>query len=158
MGGATFLTATFPERSSCLFCFIYHKSIKIFEYPLHVCNYPTVFKATFFHTLMHLKDAGGMANSVDADQSDLGLHCLQRPVCLKTKDHYGKIRKLNKCHPENNVFVTKNNSNLFYLIKGMKVSLPFLLIYNSWLKIKSQTDSNQIIYIHLLKMTDAFLM
>ena len=93
---------------------------------------------------MQLKDAGGMANSVDNDQCDLGLHCLQRPVCLKTKDHYVKVTKLNRCHPENNVFVTKNCSNLFYLIKGMKVSLPFLLIYNSWLKIKSQIESNQI--------------
>ena len=32
-----------------------------------------------------------MANSVDPDeeQSDLGLHCLPRPACLKTLDHYG---------------------------------------------------------------------
>ena len=33
------------------------------------------------------------ANSVNPDQtaalSDLGLHCLPRSVCLKTKDHYG---------------------------------------------------------------------
>ena len=37
------------------------------------------------------KDADGMANSVDPDQtaqSDLGLHCLPRPVCPKTKDHF----------------------------------------------------------------------
>ena len=26
----------------------------------------------------------GVANSVDPDQSDLGLHCLPRPICLKT--------------------------------------------------------------------------
>ena len=40
---------------------------------------------------MHLNDADGMANSVDPDQtgssleeqSDLGLHCLLRPVCPK---------------------------------------------------------------------------
>ena len=32
---------------------------------------------------MHPNDADGMANSVDPDQeqSDLGLHCLLRPVC-----------------------------------------------------------------------------
>ena len=36
------------------------------------------------------KDVEGMANSVDPDQtapqeqSDLGLHCLPRTVCLKT--------------------------------------------------------------------------
>ena len=40
---------------------------------------------------MHPKDAEGIANSVDPDQtapveeqSDLGLHCLPRPVCPKT--------------------------------------------------------------------------
>ena len=31
----------------------------------------------------------GMANSVDPDQSDLGLHCLPRPVCPKTYKNYG---------------------------------------------------------------------
>ena len=43
---------------------------------------------------MHPKDAEGVANSVDPDQTapkeqSLGLHCLPRPVCLKTSDHYG---------------------------------------------------------------------
>ena len=34
---------------------------------------------------MRPKDAKGIANSVDPDQqSDLGLHCLARPICLKT--------------------------------------------------------------------------
>ena len=38
---------------------------------------------------MHPKDAEGIANSVDPDQtareqSDLDLHCLPRPVCPKT--------------------------------------------------------------------------
>ena len=43
---------------------------------------------------MHPKDADGMANSVDPDQtaseeavqkqSDLGLHCLLRPICPNT--------------------------------------------------------------------------
>ena len=38
---------------------------------------------------MSPNDADGMANSVDPDQTDLGLHCLPRPICLKTLDHYG---------------------------------------------------------------------
>ena len=29
------------------------------------------------------KDTDEMANSEDLDQSDLGLHCLFRPICLK---------------------------------------------------------------------------
>ena len=40
---------------------------------------------------MSPKDAGRIANSVgpDQEQSDLGVHCLPRPVCPKTLDHYG---------------------------------------------------------------------
>ena len=34
------------------------------------------------------KVAAGMADSVDMDQSDLGLHCLPRPVCPNSKVHY----------------------------------------------------------------------
>ena len=40
---------------------------------------------------MHPKDADGMTNSVDIflqEQSDLGQHCLPRPVCLNILDHY----------------------------------------------------------------------
>ena len=33
---------------------------------------------------MHPKDADGMTNSVDPEQSDLGLHCLPRPICPNT--------------------------------------------------------------------------
>ena len=42
--------------------------------------------------VIHPKDAEGIANSVDPDQSDLGLHCLPRPVCPKTLKHYGILR------------------------------------------------------------------
>ena len=35
-----------------------------------------------------LKDAGGMANSVDPDQTALGLHCLLMPMHLKRYDFY----------------------------------------------------------------------
>ena len=34
---------------------------------------------------MSPKDAGGIANSVDPEQSDLGLHCLPRPVSRKLR-------------------------------------------------------------------------
>ena len=45
---------------------------------------------------MRPEDADGMANSVDPyqtapeEQSDLGLHCLLRPICL-TKIFYGDL-------------------------------------------------------------------
>ena len=39
---------------------------------------------------MSPNNADGMANSVDPEvQSDLGLHCLPRPICPRTSDHYG---------------------------------------------------------------------
>ena len=46
---------------------------------------------------MSPKHADRKANSEDPDQtapweqSDQGLHCLPRPVCLKTYDHYGRL-------------------------------------------------------------------
>ena len=33
---------------------------------------------------MSPNDADGMANSVDSEQSDQGLHCLSRHICPKT--------------------------------------------------------------------------
>ena len=58
-----------------------------------------------YHRVMGPNDADGMANSVDPDQtaleeqSDLGLHCLPRPICPKTLDHYGNYipRSQNPC-------------------------------------------------------------
>ena len=42
---------------------------------------------------MHPNDEDGMANSVDPDQTDLGLYCL--PFC-QTEDHYGmSVRNMN---------------------------------------------------------------
>ena len=61
----------------------------------------------FYHTTLHRKDVEGMANSVDlegavwsgsalfAEQSDLGQHCLPRPICPKIWYHYGICRKWN---------------------------------------------------------------
>ena len=42
---------------------------------------------------MHPKDEDSIANSEDPDQqSDQGLHCLPRPICPKTLDHYGMYK------------------------------------------------------------------
>ena len=40
---------------------------------------------------MHLEDIDGMANSVDLDQTDLGLHCLLRNIYPNTKEWVGKF-------------------------------------------------------------------
>ena len=42
--------------------------------------------------MLCLKVAGGVANSVDHDEtSHLGLHCLLRPVCSNTYNNYCKL-------------------------------------------------------------------
>ena len=42
-----------------------------------------------YNAVIYPKDACGMANSVDLDQSDLDVHCLLRTICLKTENFYG---------------------------------------------------------------------
>ena len=64
----------------------------IFGHPKMCCNHSKIWTMWLYHRVMSPNDADGMANSVDPDQtdcSDLGLHCLPRHVCPKTKNHYG---------------------------------------------------------------------
>ena len=58
-------------------------------------NFPKI-EVWFYNAVKHLKDADCIANSVDPtqtapfkEQSDLGLHCLLRPICPNTKEFYG---------------------------------------------------------------------
>ena len=57
------------------------------------CNLPKIQTKRPNHREFHQKDANRIANSEDPDQtaprileeqSDLGLHCLPRPICPKT--------------------------------------------------------------------------
>ena len=57
----------------------------------HHRNYPKIWLIWTFHRVMCPKDADGIANSADTDQSDLGLHCLLSPVCQK---NLGSLRYL----------------------------------------------------------------
>ena len=61
--------------------------------PQNYCNYPKIWTIWLYHRVMSAKDADRIANTVDPDQtahrssceqSDLGQHCLPRPVCPKT--------------------------------------------------------------------------
>ena len=68
--------------------------------PYHTCS--EIWTSTIYYPMLCLKITGWMADSVDSDEmphsavSDLGIHCLLRPVCLNT---YGKyiIWILQKC-------------------------------------------------------------
>ena len=51
------------------------------------CNLHNIKKKTHTFKVFRKKDVNGIANSEDPDQteqSDLGLHCLPRPICPRT--------------------------------------------------------------------------
>ena len=62
-----------PDLQLFVWSFIYRKNPKISD----TGKFAVI-------TLKVEQDAERLANSVDPDQSDLGLHCLPRPVCPKT--------------------------------------------------------------------------
>ena len=62
----------------------YRKFPKYFDTQKICCNHSKIWTMWLYHRVMSPNDADGMANSVDPDQTDLGLHCLLRPVCPKT--------------------------------------------------------------------------
>ena len=69
----------------------YCKTPKNSDNRKNCCNYPKLGSVSSYYTVMGSKDVDGIANRVDPDQtapleeqSDLGLHCLPRPVCPKT--------------------------------------------------------------------------
>ena len=53
--------------------------------------------------MLYSKDADGMANSIDPDQStpDLGLHCLLRPICPISSKFNKNTCKANDMHRDN---------------------------------------------------------
>ena len=55
--------------------------------------------------------ADGMVDRVhpDQEQSGLGLHCLSRPICPKTWDHYGKIIRYHEIQPFNSFIKLLSN-------------------------------------------------
>ena len=52
------------------------------------------------------------------EQSDLGLHCLPRPVCPKTLDHYGNL--LDK-HDKISLFCRMKFQKKFQIFQGYQV-------------------------------------
>ena len=65
---------------------------------------------------MHPKDADGMANSVEPDQT-APLHCMPRLMCPCTKNFYGMQRRWNKvltsCIKENAVQIYSEKHFVF---------------------------------------------
>ena len=65
-------------------CDPYHKVPKFSNARKHCCNLPKIQRQTPNLREFHQNSANGIANSEDPDQSDLGLHCLPKPICPKT--------------------------------------------------------------------------
>ena len=69
----------------------YRKTPKISDARKLSCNTPKIQIKGPNLMVFLLRDSSGLANSEDPDQtapleeqSDLGLHCLRRPICQKT--------------------------------------------------------------------------
>ena len=66
----------------------YRKVPKFSDARKHYCNLPKIQEKRPNLRIFCQKDANGIANSSEdpdqTEQSDLGLHCLPRPICPKT--------------------------------------------------------------------------
>ena len=83
-----------PCRKSAFWKRGYRKNPKNSDTLKIGCNHSKIWIRWLYHRVMHPKVADGMANIVDSYQtgpSDLGLHCLPRPVC-----HISKVWILKK--------------------------------------------------------------
>ena len=80
--------------SPCLIKVFYRKVPKFSEARKLCWNLPKIQTKRPTLRVFHQKDANGIANSGDPDQSVLVMHCLSRPICPKTKDHYGTLKSL----------------------------------------------------------------
>ena len=75
---------------------IYRKILKFSDARKLCCNLPKIQEKRPNLRVFHQKDADGIPTVKTQirllleEQSDLGLHCLPRPNCPKTLDHYGK--------------------------------------------------------------------
>ena len=62
------------------------------------CNHPKIRTKWLYKWEMCPKDIDGIADSVDPDQTaPLGLHCLPRPICLKTWEQYSIAWSIHTC-------------------------------------------------------------
>ena len=74
---------------------MYRKVPKFSDAKILCCNLSKIQRKRPNHGVFCLNNANGIAKSEDPDQisprrqSDLGLHCLPRPICPKTLGHYG---------------------------------------------------------------------
>ena len=72
----------------------YRKNSKNWDTLNYYRDCPTNGIVGFYSAILRSKDADRITNRVDTDQtapSDLGLHCLLRPICPNISNYYGRI-------------------------------------------------------------------
>ena len=74
----------------------YRKVPKFLDTQNICCNHAKLHSKASGYRVMPPKDAHLNANSEDPNQFDLGLQCLPRPICPKTKGYYGRLLSLNR--------------------------------------------------------------
>ena len=79
---------------------LYRKNSKNWDTLNYYRDCPTNVIVGFYSAILRSKDADRITNRVDTDQtapeeqSDLGLHCLLRPICPNISNYYGNTRVL----------------------------------------------------------------
>ena len=79
------------------FCFVIPYKSEILDAWDNCCSYTNIQTVWFYHAVMHPKDALGMTDHVDADQT-ASVHCLCKPVCLTTWDYYDNMNEYKMSH------------------------------------------------------------
>ena len=75
----------------------YRKNSKNWDTLNYHRDCPTNGIVAFYSAILHSKDSDRITNRVDTDQtapkeqSDLGLHCLLRPICPNISNFYGNV-------------------------------------------------------------------
>ena len=102
-------------------------------------NHPKIGTVLFYHRVIGPKDADGMANSVDLDQtaplgaeSDLGPHCLPRPVCPKASEHINgtSISMLCYLYPLQTLFVVGYTVFTLFICPSLHPSICDTLVFS----------------------------
>ena len=75
--------------------YIYRKNSKNWDTLNYHRDCPTNGIVAFYSAILRSKDSDRITNRVDTDQtaeeqSDLGLHCLLRPICPNISNYYGR--------------------------------------------------------------------
>ena len=72
---------------------VYRKNSKNWDTLNYYRDCPTNGIVGFYSAILRSKDADRITNRVDTDQSDLGLHCLLRPICPNISNYYGRMEQ-----------------------------------------------------------------